>query len=89
MTRWTLPLLAALAVSACTPESRCVRGIEAARADLEDVRDSKSGLAKASPSLLKASALLGAAEVARAAKNYDGCIENVRSANEAIQAAEN
>lgn len=83
-----LPLLmAATVLAGCSPETRCVRGIDGAQKELDAVREGKSGLAKASPSLLKASALLGAADVARAAKNYDGCISNVKDAREAIDAA--
>lgn len=83
-----LPLLLLTTLLAgCSPETRCVRGIESAQKELDAVRETKSGLAKASPSLLKASALLGAADVARAAKNYDGCISNLSDAREAIDAA--
>lgn len=79
--------LAVLALSACDPAARCSRGIESAGEDLQSVRDSKSGFAKASPDLLKATALLGAAEVQRVAKDYEACIAKVDEARQAIKAA--
>lgn len=82
-----LMLGAALLAAGCSPETRCVRGIDGTRAAVDAVREDKQGLAKASPALLKAEALLGAAEVARAARNYDGCIDNVAKARKALDEA--
>lgn len=80
-------LTAVAALSACDPAARCSRGIESAGADLKAERDSRSGLSKASPDLLKASALIAAAEVQRVAKDYEACIAKVDEAEEAIDAA--
>lgn len=87
LSRLCFAAAAALTLTACDPAARCDRGIESAGEDLREARDSKSGFAKASPDLLKATALLGAAEVQRVAKDYEACIAKVGEARDAIKAA--
>lgn len=77
-------LAASTLLSACDPAARCANGIESADKAIDKARDAKDGVAKLSPALIKAQALLAAAETQRIAKNYEGCMAKVEDAQAAI-----
>lgn len=77
-------LAATALLSACDPAARCANGIESASKAIDKARDAKEGVAKLSPALIKAQALLAAAETQRIAKDYEGCMAKIDDAQDAI-----